>query len=316
MGIKKFNWLAVVTAKLQLFKIKFFLYKKYRYIRRKFERWSKNKFERRILRRWEIFWRDARDLHLIDEKLEAADSMETWTNIENWQRRLENKYNAKQFAIKHGCKVAELYWQGNKKQFSQLDLDSLPENYTIKPIFGESTKNVFLMRKGYNLFNSRFYTPDILRKELNKLFDSIEGLEILIEEFLPNEKREYVVPSDYRFYTYNGKILFIQLDKRRGLEKEQVSFYTPKWDLIRKKILKDATVTVYDPPPLCLEKMITDVKRLSKEYKTFVRIDFYASQGEAVFGEFTATPRKGKDTTQFGSRILIQMWDRHCKGLI
>lgn len=316
MGIKNFNRLTRIKAETLLLKIKFFLYKNYRHIRRKLERWSKNKFERRILRRWEIFWRDAKDLHLLDEKLESTDSMETWTDIENWQRRLENKYNAKQFAKKYGCKVAELYWHGNKKQFKQLDLDSLPENYTVKPVFGESTKGVFLMRKGYNIFNSCFYTFDLLRKEINILFDSKEGMEILIEEFLPDNQGDYVVPSDYRFYTYNGDILFVQLDKRSGFEKEQVSFYTPEWDLITKKILKDATVDIYDLKPIFLDKMILDVKRLSKAYHTFVRIDFYATIHGPVFGEFTATPRKGKDTTSYGSKVLTKSWDKHCRGLI
>src|SRR5690606_19263465 len=120
-------------------------------------------------------------------------------------RRLENKYNAKQFALKHSCKVAKLYWHGDEKEFSQFDLKSLPDKYTIKPIFGDSTKDVFLIDNGYNFFNSKFYNVKELEEKILELYKSRPGTELIIEEFLPNEKGEFVVPNDYRFYTFNGE---------------------------------------------------------------------------------------------------------------
>jgi hypothetical protein len=233
----------------------------YRQFRRRLINDSPTEFQKRIQNRWEVFWRDANDLRLIDEKLSASDSIAAWTNIENWQRRLENKYNAKQFAKKMAV--------------------GLPKS------IGTVT----------------------MRNSNNKI-------EILIEEFLQDELGQYVVPNDFRFFTFNGNILFIQLDKRRSFQKEQVSFYSPDWKLIRKKILKDANVKIYDEPPTCLPEMIEQVRKLSEIYKSFVRIDFYATSRGPVFGEFTATPRRGKETTRYGSKKLIESWDTYCKGMI
>jgi hypothetical protein len=43
-------------------------------------------------------------------------------------------------------------------------------------------------------------------------------------------------------------------------------------------------------PPKCLSEMIEYARRLSKAYEIFCRIDFYATDKGAVFGEFTPTP--------------------------
>ncbi|MFV8279931.1 ATP-grasp fold amidoligase family protein [Christiangramia marina] len=298
--------------------IRFHLYKLYRHFRRKFIDNSPTVFQKRIQKRWEIFWRDATDLHLIEDKFDRQHSMETWKNIENWQRRLENKYNAKQFALKFGCKVAKLYWHGKKEDFENLDINNLPENYIIKPLFGESSKNIFLMKNGCNLFDSKEYTPKSLRNEINALFNSQDDLEIIIEEFIPNENGDFVIPDDYKFYCFNGTILFLQVNKRKGINKDRITFYNEDWKFIKRKILneKAASIKKIDVPPSCLKEMVEDVKKLSEVYGLFVRIDFYATAKGPVFGEFTATPRRGKHFTRYGSRRLIKMWDQHCNGLI
>lgn len=38
------------------------------------------------------------------------DPDEHWHCCENWQRTLGNKWNSREFALRHGCRVPELYY--------------------------------------------------------------------------------------------------------------------------------------------------------------------------------------------------------------
>src|SRR5688572_28186742 len=121
--------------------MKFWVYKHYRQIRREWINASKTKFEKRILRRIVEFWINSDDTEQVNRRLYSVTPLQEWKNIANWQRRLSNKLNAKEFAQKYGCKVSEVYWYGDEMDFKKFDFNSLPENYVIKPIPGHSSKN-------------------------------------------------------------------------------------------------------------------------------------------------------------------------------
>ncbi|MDT0686861.1 ATP-grasp fold amidoligase family protein [Autumnicola psychrophila] len=298
------------------FKIRLQLYRFKRSIFRQLETWRKTEFERRIWKRQQLFFGSDLKKELSDFRFYRNDDFETWKNSTIWQHRLENKLNAKEFALKAGAKVAKKIWSGCKEDFQKLDLLTLPENFIIKPVRGEASKDVFLIRGGYNLFDKKKYSISDLEKAVHDLFMVKRISEIVIEEFLPNESGEILVPNDYRFYTFNGNILFIQLDKRKSFEKEQVSFYDENWNLIKEKVVIDAVTNKSDDAPACLSEMVIQAKKLSKHYKIFGRIDFYATQKGAVFGEFTPTPRRGKSLTKFGNKKLIDAWNTYCTGMI
>jgi hypothetical protein len=62
--------------------------------------------------------------------------------------------------------------------------------------------------------------------------------------------------------------------------------------------------------------MLDQAKRLSRAYEIFVRIDFYATDNGAVFGEFTPTPSMGGGPTKFGQKLLMFYWDKYCNSKI
>jgi hypothetical protein len=49
----------------------------------------------------------------------------------------------------------------------------------------------------------------------------------------------------------------------------------------------------YQAPPACLQEMISCAKKLSKAYEIFVRVDFYATDKGAVFGN--SPPHLGEE---------------------
>ncbi|WP_299153937.1 ATP-grasp fold amidoligase family protein [uncultured Christiangramia sp.] len=277
----------------------------------------KTRFRRRILKRQDVYWKKSTDSNKIHEKLYASDSMSKWKDMDNWQRRLENKLNAKEFAAKMGCKVARLYWNGKFEDFKLLDFDKLPVTYVLKPISDYSSRNVYVMSNNLNLLTGRQYIDvNELKSEIFELYSSRPDLEMMIEEFIPQEAGNFEVANDYKFYMFNGNLAFIKLDEREGKAYEKVTFYDSNWNLFTKKILTFANVETPSKPPQHLEEMIRDAKKLSLAYENFVRIDFYDSPDGPVFGEFTPTPRGGVSFTPYGSKLLISYWDRYCKDMI
>ena len=294
-----------------------------KYIRsklRKFVRALKGKkedeteFSRRIKYRHATFWNPA-DAEIVRNKtMDASDSWSEWKDVENWQRKLSNKHNSREFASMHGCRVPELYWRG--RECSQIDFGSLPAHYVIRPTIGHSCNCVFLMENGRNLMDGRKYSDKKIIKALQNALINDPHREFLIEEFVRTEKGEYKIPNDYKFYMFNGNLSFVQVINRFSIKKGFTSFYDKEWNLLENvnSIYKQAPD--FQEKPKCFDAMNDCAVKLSKSYEIFVRVDFYATDKGAVFGEFTPTPGLGAAFTPFGDKLLIEYWDAYCKGMI
>jgi hypothetical protein len=267
----------------------------------------------RIRTRHKKFWSDPDAEKVRNTLMTPDDPLEKWKNGENWQRKLSNKHNSRNFALAHNCKVPKLYWSG--RNVKDINFDAIPENYVIRPTIGHSSKLVFLMKKGYNLFEDKTYSTDELKEVLQKAIDQNENLHFLIEEFLKNEQGEQKILKDYKFLCFNGEVACINAIDRFSPNAGTCTFYTEQWELLKivNKIYPSGS---YTPPPKCLNEMLAQAKHLSKSYEIFVRIDFYATNKGAVFGEFTPTPSMGNGFTSFGKKLMINYWNKYCTGMI
>ncbi len=70
---------------------------------------SDGDFAKRIKKRHNAFWRDTNAEIVRNTIMNAGDPIEKWKDVKNWQRRLSNKYNSREFAHMHNCKLPELY---------------------------------------------------------------------------------------------------------------------------------------------------------------------------------------------------------------
>lgn len=64
-------------------------------------------FSQRIKKRHKIFWKAPNAEVVRNTKMDAVDTIEKWQDVKNWQRKLSNKYNSREFAVKYDCKVAK-----------------------------------------------------------------------------------------------------------------------------------------------------------------------------------------------------------------
>jgi hypothetical protein len=245
--------------------------------------------------------------------MQETDAIEKWKDVEHWQRKLSNKYNSRLFAQMHGCQVPDLYWHGNK--LHEIPFGKLPPQYVIRPSNGAGCKLVFLMNNNLNLFDGKFYSEEEIVRALEKALQNNPKLEFLFEEFMRNENGEYKIQDDFKVYTFNGEIACIQVINRLGPSAGLTLFYDKDWQVI-KNVTYNYKPGVYQDPPKCLPEMLEQAIVLSKAYEIFVRIDFYATDKGAVFGEFTPTPAGGKNFTPFGNQLFVDYWDRYCKGKV
>jgi hypothetical protein len=214
----------------------------------------------------------------------------------------------------HQCAVPELYWKG--RDVDTINFDKLPGHYVIRPTIGHSCNLVFLMKGGLNLLDKRTYTQKQILEVLKDALGKNQHLEFLLEEFVRTEKGQYKIPDDYKFYMFDGKIALIEIINRLGPSEGSFACYDEDWNLIPNIANSKYKTAAYQAPPACLSTMIEWAKKLSKAYQIFVRVDFYATDKGAVFGEFTATPGSAYYLTAVADNMLTRHWTEYCGGKI
>lgn len=271
------------------------------------------KFSERIKKRHKLFWQEPNTEEVRNTIMDANDPINKWKDVKNWQRKLSNKSNSREFAVKLNCRVAALYWKG--RNYNTINFDNIPAHYVIRPTIGHSSGLVFLMNSSINLMDGKTYPQEDIKKVMAKALSENENLEFLIEEFVRTEDGIYKIPDDYKFYMFNGQIAAIQVINRSNSAKGSNSWYDENWNETIS-ITSNYKQGKIQQAPKCLPEMIEYAKKLSREYGIFSRIDFYATDKGAVFGEFTPTPALGKGFTPEGDKLLSEYWDKYCKGLI
>lgn len=270
-------------------------------------------FSKRIKHRHATFWNAADAEQVRNTIMQATDPIEQWQDVVNWQRKFSNKYNSREFAKLHDCRVAKLYWKG--RDINQLTFAELPDQYVIRPTIGHSCGLVFLMNKSVNLLDKQNYTESLIKAKLTEALAKNPRVEFLIEEFLQTENGEYKIPIDYKFYFFNGHLATIQVINRVTITTGNTYFYDEHWQAL-PNVNTNFPRGAYQDPPLCLAEMIAQAKKLSEAYQIFVRVDFYATNQGAVFGEFTPTPAVGDYFTSYGDRLLVDYWNKYCPQMI
>jgi hypothetical protein len=271
-------------------------------------------FSERIERRYEMFWNTRRlgphgKGRCLLTYMSRDDPLEKWHCCDLWQRKLANKWNSREFAVKHGCRVPELYWSG--RNVGRIPFDSLPDRYVLRPVVGHSNKGVFVMVNGVNLHDGRRYTEEQLIAELRKGLHPLTRRRVMVEEFICPEGGGALRPLELSLFVFGSRITAIQLEipgpiDQRGWDIQALDEnWQPLPQLHRRQVSRGQ---ILSPPPACFEEMKSQARALGEAYETFLRVDFYASDAGSIFGEFAATPYLGSGFTEFGNRHLGDVW--------
>jgi hypothetical protein len=140
--------------------------------------------------------------------------------------------------------------------------------------------------------------------QLGEWFYAKIAPQILIEPFIAFDLH---MPTDYKFWVFNGKVEYIQVVTERE-EGRKITFYDPAWK--RLPYDKGYPVETRDlTVPSSLPQMIAGAEQLAEGFD-FIRVDLYEIGGHPLFGELTFYPDAGLAEINPGefARHLRDLW--------
>ncbi|UCE68225.1 MAG: glycosyltransferase [Flavobacteriaceae bacterium] len=209
--------------------------------------------------------------------------------------RLVDKYSVRSYVKE---KVGEKYLNqllGVYERPGDVDFSSLPEKFVIKGVHGCNWNLIVEETSELVVWKARLK----FRKWLSRNYYYRSGLEwayknvkprLIAEAYLEEVGRKSI--NDYKFFCFNGKPRFIQIDLERK-ESHSRRYYDLDWQPL--------TFTDTDYPPFKdslerppnYEEMVEVATRLADDFP-FVRVDLYNLGGRIVFGEMTFYPADGR----------------------
>ena len=274
-------------------------------------------FRERLDRRAELWWatrtpgmhgpRRCHELRL------AHDTESQWKCCRYWQRKLSNKWNAREFATRHGVRVPRLYWSGN--DVDAIPFDKLPDAYVIRLTSGHSGKQVVVMRRGVNLLDGIAYTQAQLRERFAALLQAAFSRTLmLVEEYVPPQASvdESGLPPNYRFHMFGDVVAWVSVSCARA----NYGHFADDWEPFPIRVMKSVLHPYPWPRPIGLERMLDVARRLGRAFETYVRVDLYDSDGDPIFAEFAPIPSRGRSYTAEADARLERLWTEHYPGTL
>ena len=198
-----------------------------------------------------------------------------------------------------------------------INFDTLPDRFVLKTNNGCGSNVIVKNKQGIN--------QEAIRKKLDYWlhfpygdltgqihYSRIRPL-ILAEEYLEQEKGSDSLPSDYKFFCFQGKPQFVLYYEGRKLNGHVTSnmLFDMNWRPIEEAVRLPITHPI--PLPQSFQTMRQLAATLS-EGIDFVRVDFYEIGGKPIFGEMTLTPDTITSIRQdFTPLIQIHLQQSHTK---
>ena len=207
-------------------------------------------------------------------------------------RQLADKYHVRQY-IKD--QVGEQYLNellGVYKNPKEINFDQLPQKFVLKCVHGSGfnllvkNKSELNIKKTIKLLK-KWQKKNYYNKGKEWSYKNLEPL-IIAEKFL-EDKNEII--NDYKFFCFDGKIEFIQVDIERKIN-DYRCYYDTNWHKLPFYTEKNLFYEGEVERPENLEDMIYVAQKLAKDIP-FVRVDLYSVNNNTIFGEMTFYPTNG-----------------------
>jgi hypothetical protein len=235
-----------------------------------------------------------------------------WSQIINY---LDHKKLAPKFVMNRGIYVPKIL--AFEDDFSQVKLDNLPNEFVLKPLGGNSNLGVFILKKVDGVFldlirNIRFSEDELAEEYAKHVNNPSVNSKILINEKINDNNDKYVIPRDYKFYCFYGKLMIImQKDANNNNPEKEVKY--KYWNENWEDLGEIMPIFSYDrrmEKPNSSRKLIEIVENLSSMIPLpFVRIDMFDSENGPAFGEFTFHPGTYKNYTLEWDQKLGQAYE-------
>ena len=207
---------------------------------------------------------------------------------------LADKYLVKKFLTEkgYGKYIPKLY--AVYDNVYDINLDTLPEKFVLKTNNGCGNVFVCKDKNSFNLNKAKKVLNTALKKNFAKVnleyHYSLIKPKILCEEFLDDGTEK--LPTDYKFYCFNGKVECVLVCTDRIDENNKtIAYYDRNWKRLAFESEEYVSSKNIEKPEN-FEEMLSLASNLSVGHN-FVRVDLYNLNGKIYFGELTFTPACG-----------------------
>lgn len=208
-------------------------------------------------------------------------------------QKVANKYTVRDYITQtgHGDLLNELF--GVYTDVNQIDYAGLPSQFVLKGTHGSGFNIIVKDKSKLNWKQSKMLMKLWLKR--NIYWGGREWVykdmprHIIVEKYLEDETGEL---RDYKFYCFNGRPAFMQLEVGRGTDHNTRNFYDMDWKLLPfgKELPHNPDLIVQKP------QMFDEMKNIATDLCQpfqYVRVDLYQVGGKVYFGELTFFPAGG-----------------------
>ncbi|EPZ9228148.1 ATP-grasp fold amidoligase family protein [Proteus mirabilis] len=192
---------------------------------------------------------------------------------------------------KIGCDIL-IPMLGIYNNVDDINFNVLPDQFVLKTTHGSSQNIICKDKKNLDINKTKAKFKKWEKVCLYKIFKEWAYKDvtprIICEEFIGLNNN---VPNDYKFYCFNGKIGFIQVNKERFSNNHTETFFNENWEMLDFNYGVEQSTSMIEKPENFLE-MKEIVRVLAKEHK-FIRVDLYNVNNKIYFGELTFYPASG-----------------------
>jgi hypothetical protein len=207
--------------------------------------------------------------------------------------QLADKYEVRSYVAQQvgGWLLNDLY--GVWDHPSALVFDQLPKSFVLKVTSGSGQNILCRDKSQLDLEKTQRKLAKWMKRseywrQREWCYKNIKP-RIICERFLTDETG--AIPSDFRFFCFDGEPLFVQLDMD-NFANHRRDFFDLDWKLLpfNQGVYPSSGLDIQRPQNL--ETMISVARALSRGFP-FVRVDLYSIRERVIFGEMTWYPVGG-----------------------
>lgn len=265
------------------FRINYFLKDDETFIRERY----KNVFEREL---------NLENPKTFNEKIQwriLKDKKDIYTNLAD--KYLVREYVKKKIGKEYLVKILGVY-----EKAEDIDYDKLPNKFVLKCNHDAGSTIICKDKLSFNKKEANKKLNFFLKRNFYYMtrewhYKNIKPL-IICEEYIEifkKDRNENLLPEDYKFHCFKGKIEIIEVQFERYGGKRKINVYDSEWNLL-DFIMGYPNADYKIKKPLNFNKTKELSEKLSSDFD-YCRVDFYLVEDKIYFGEITFTPCSGLD---------------------
>lgn len=228
-------------------------------------------------------WMDINNPKTFSEKLQYLKTHPVCDN----EMELADKYDVREFIKKT---IGEDYLVpilGVYSSVDEIDFKSLPNEFVLKLTKGSGYNLIVTDKSALDLNQTKKTLKQWLK--VNPYYFSREPQYKGQSRLVCEKMLEYNI-TDYKFFCFDGKAVYVELYMDRFGEHKKV-FYNMDWERVPFTTAGDVC-NVEVEKPVEFDEMRAVAEKLAKDM-AFVRVDLYVHGGKVYFGEMTFFPAGG-----------------------